>query len=70
MTKTEKVLNHLKENGSITSWEAIKEYGITRLSVIIFNLRQKGIDIKTEKIRFTDRYGDSSIFAKYILLSE
>lgn len=42
MTKTQKVLNHLRENGSITSWEAIQQYGATRLSAIIFNLRKKG----------------------------
>ena len=42
MTKTQKVLNHLRINGSITSWEAIQEYGVTRLSATIFNLRKKG----------------------------
>ena len=41
MTKTEKVKIHLEEVGHITSLEAIKEYGATRLSAIIFNLRHK-----------------------------
>ena len=36
--KTEKVLEHLKEYGTITSLEAIDLYGATRLSAIIFNL--------------------------------
>lgn len=70
MTKTQKVLNHLRENGSITSWEAIQQYGATRLSAIIFNLRKKGIEIKSEMVQFTDRYGDNSTFAKYVLISE
>lgn len=70
MTKTQKVLNHLRENGSITSWEAIQQYGATRLSAIIFNLRKKGIEIKSEMVQFTDKYGDNSTFAKYVLISE
>lgn len=70
MTKTQKVLNHLRENGSITSWEAIQQYGATRLSAIIFNLRKNGIEIKSEMVQFTDKYGDNSTFAKYVLISE
>mgnify|MGYP001769570448 FL=1 len=40
-SKTEKVLDHLKEKGSITSWDAIKLYKATRLSSIIYNLRKR-----------------------------
>lgn len=67
MTKTDKVLNHLKENKTITSWEAIKCYGCTRLSAVIFNLRKKGYNITSRKEKFTDRYGDTSHFAIYEL---
>lgn len=67
MNKTEKVLIHLIEKGSITSWEAILEYGATRLSAIIFNLRKRGMNIETMMVEFTDRFGDKSRYAKYIL---
>ena len=60
MNKTQKVLLHLKQYGSITSWEAIQEYGATRLSAIIFNLRDKGYKIVSKEETFTDRYGDKS----------
>ena len=67
MTKTEKVKIHLEEVGHITSLEAIKEYGATRLSAIIFNLRHKyDMNIENEWIEFTDRYGNKSRYAKYI----
>lgn len=68
-SKTAKVLNHLKEYGSITSWEAINKYGATRLSAIIFNLRKSYV-INSTKQNFTDRYGDTSSFVKYIYLGE
>lgn len=69
MTKTKAVMLHLQEFGSITSWEAIKEYGATRLSAIIYNLRYKyNLNIVTEKVEFTDRYGSKSSFGKYVLV--
>lgn len=68
MNKTKAVMMHLQEQGSITSWEAIKEYGATRLSAIIFNLRHKyELNIVNERIDFVDRYGSKSHFVKYIL---
>lgn len=36
----DRILNYLKDNGSITSWEAIKEFGCTRLSHYIWLLRK------------------------------
>lgn len=42
----QQVLNHLKEFGSITSWEAIQRYRITRLSEYIRLLRHEdGLNI-------------------------
>ena len=67
MTKTEKVKIHLEEVGHITSLEAIKEYGATRLSAIIYNLRYRyKMQIDNEWIEFTDRYGSKSRYVKYI----
>lgn len=68
MNKTKAVLLHLQEKGSITSWEAIKEYGATRLSSIIYNLRHKyKLNIISEDVEFEDRFGNKSSFAKYTL---
>ena len=41
-SKTLNVLNHLKEHGTITSWEAISLYRATRLSGIIWQLKRQG----------------------------
>lgn len=67
LNKTEKVLEHLKTYGSITSLEAIEKFGATRLSAIIFNLRKRGYDISTIDIPFTDRFGIKSVYGKYVL---
>ena len=69
MNKTKAILRHLQEYGSITSWEAIKEYGATRLSAIIYNLRYKyELNIETEYVEFTDRFGNKAKYGKYNLV--
>lgn len=65
--KTQKVLEHLQNNGCITSLEAIELYGATRLSAIIFSLRKRGYNIDTVDLPFTDRFGTKSHYGKYVL---
>jgi hypothetical protein len=49
-SKSSRVLEHLEKFGSITSWEAIENYGATRLSAIIYNLRDEGYEIISERV--------------------
>nr|DAJ44843.1 MAG TPA: helix-turn-helix domain protein [Caudoviricetes sp.] len=65
MTQKERILKHLQDFGSITSWEAIKEYGCTRLSAYIYLLRKDGYIIENENVTTKNRYGDAVTFAKY-----
>lgn len=58
---------YLLAKGSITSWEAIENFSETRLADVIFRLRKAGYDIKTDKILFTDRYGNHGSYAKYTI---
>lgn len=67
MTQTQAVLDWLKTHASISSMEAIKEFGATRLSAIIFNLRKRGYNIETVKCEGTDRFGNKMTFARYYL---
>ena len=64
--KTQQVIKHLKKKKSITSWDAIKLYGATRLSAIIFNLRERGYIINDVWMEEVDRYGNTSRFVKYV----
>ena len=69
-SQTEAVLEHLKKHGSITSIQAIRKYGATRLSAIIYKLRHRGYQITTEALVVKTRYGHKSRPAKYILHGE
>lgn len=67
INQRELVKKHLNKRGSITSWEAIKLYGCTRLSAVIYDLRSEWCDIKTEHVTKKNRYGYFVTFAKYVL---
>lgn len=68
VTHRDRIKQYLFDNKSITSWEAIKEFGITRLSAVIYDLRnQRGLNIKTQYETMKNRYGDTVSFARYIL---
>ena len=66
--KTEEVLKHLQTYGCITSLEAIEKYKATRLSDIIYRLRNRGLNIVTIDIPFVDMYGTKSAYGKYVLV--
>ena len=48
VSKKTQVLAHLKQFGNITSWQAIQTFRATRLSDIIFRLKDEGHNIITE----------------------
>lgn len=62
------VSNHLRSGRTITSLDAINLYSATRLSAIIFTLRQKGLIIATLPTTVIDMFGNSVTYAKYKLL--
>lgn len=67
MNKSEKIRKHLKKNGNISTWEAIKLYGETRLSSVIYNLRKEGWTIETLQEQSFNKKGDSVRYGRYIL---
>jgi len=64
-----RIINHLINNKSITSWEAFSNYGVTRLSSIIYNLRHDGYKIESIR-RYTRSIhsGEPCTYAEYRLI--
>lgn len=67
MTKTKAVRQWLESHASISSMEAIENFGATRLSAIIFNLRKQGLNIETVWCEGRDRFGNPMRYARYYL---
>lgn len=48
-SQNDKIRSWLLEGNEITSWDAIAMFGCTRLSARIWDLREKGLDIKVRR---------------------
>jgi hypothetical protein len=70
LTQRQRVLRHLEDFGSITSLEAMQDYGIMRLASRISDLKRAGVTIKKEMVRGENRYGEPTCFARYSLGGE
>lgn len=67
MTQNERILRHLCDHGSITTLEAMQEYGVMRLASRIHDLRSAGFDIKGETVAAKNRYGEPTRFSRYYI---
>ena len=67
--QTEAIKIHLINKGSITSLEAFKRYGITRLAARICTLRKYGMSIETKSVKHINAFGNSGTYAKYELIT-
>lgn len=68
MTQCEMILSYIRENGSITAWEAMKEIGCMRLGSRICDLRRAGHRIVTNSETRKNRYGALTTYARYTLM--
>ena len=67
-TQCDLILQYIKDEGSITPVDAIREFGCLRLGARIWDLKNKrGIPIKTTKEKSKNRYGKTVLYARYSL---
>ena len=69
-TQCDKVLQYMREFGSITQLQALQDIGCMRLASRITDLRQQGYPIGRRIKTAKNRYGDSVSFAEYYLIEE
>lgn len=66
-TQKEKIIEHIEKYGSITSFEAYMDLGITQLATRISELKEKGYEFETEWITKKNKDGAVVSFKKYYL---
>lgn len=64
----ERVLRYMNEFGSISSLEAFKDLGVTRLAAVIFDLKKNGVKIESKMESCKNRYGESVHFSRYCVV--
>lgn len=54
----QRIFDFIVENGSITTLDAFIDFGETRLSARIYELKEKGVQIKTKHKTVKNRFGE------------
>lgn len=67
MTQKDMVLDYMNQYGSISTLEAFRDLGITRLSARIFELKEKGIRIGSKWTTAKNRFGKKVAFMTYYI---
>ena len=67
LTQKQRIIRHLKDKKSITALQAMKEYGIMRLTSRICELKDEGYNIKSEFVSSKNRYNEAVSYSKYTL---
>lgn len=63
----QRVYDFIRENGGITTMQANKHLGETRLSARIFELKEKGVNIQDEWLKVKNRYGELRRVKNYFI---
>lgn len=69
-TQVDRIKDYIRDFGSITSWEAMKEIGVGHLSSRISEMRQAGINVVGTMKPDKNRYGDKIRYMVYTIPEE
>lgn len=70
MTQHDRILLYIKDFKSITTLDAFRDLGITKLTTRISEMRSAGIDIDGTPETVENRYGDKCHINRYTLKEE
>ena len=66
-TQKDRIINYIREFGSISSFEAYANLGITQLGARIDQLKKEGYEFKTEWETGQNRFGERTDYKRYYL---
>lgn len=65
MTQRERIVRYLKDNGSITALEAVRELGVLQLSARLVELEREGYAFNKKREYSHNRYGERVDYIRY-----
>lgn len=70
ITQRDRILQYIREFGSISDLEATRELGIHQFGARIFELKKEGYIFRTEWESGENRYGDKVEYKRYYLVDD
>ena len=65
-----RIVRHMRDYGSITALDAVKDYGIMRLAARVADLKKMGYSIDAKFETSKNRYGETINYVRYYLREE
>ena len=63
--QVDRIVEYIKEHGGITSLDASRDLGCMRLGARIFEIKERGIEVKSEFINVENRFGERCRVKRY-----
>ena len=67
VNQAQRIIDYINKYGSITSWEAYNDIGVTELHARINELRKKGYEFEDKWETNQNRFGENVNFKRYYL---
>ena len=67
-TQCERIIQYIRDFGSISTWEAMSDLGVARLASRIFDLKEQGYVFEKTRVRTRNRYGEKVHYDEYRLV--
>lgn len=66
--QAQKILDYMRKHGGITQMEAVEKFRCYRLSARIFELKEQGHNIISDRVQFKNEDGETDHFVRYTLV--
>lgn len=66
-TQNQRIIEYMKEFGSITQYDALRDLGVMRLASRISDLRSLGVAIVSKTVAVKNRYDETCYIKRYSL---
>ena len=67
LTQRQRIIGYIRTFGSITSWDAYSDLGITQFATRVKELKEEGYEFTTKWETKKNRYGEPVSFKRYYL---
>lgn len=67
ITQCTRIIDYIREFGSITSFQAYSDLGVTQLGARIDDLQKQGYEFKREQKKGKNRFGETTYYIEYSL---
>jgi len=67
MNQATRIVEYMRDHGSITALEAMRDLGCYRLAARIHDIKELSYDIKRDFVSVPNRYGETTKIARYAI---